>query len=71
MVTYLIIAAVAIAAYRYWPDICESIVNTGLAEIKREATPVEKLRAQLDAPTPAPNQPSAVDALAAALATKK
>jgi hypothetical protein len=72
--TLVLILVGFFVAYRFWPDLCAHIVNTGLAEERREVTPVEKLRAAVSAPPPDPNAAQAAAAAAlvnAAMAAKK
>lgn len=52
LLALLVVLPVALG-YRYWPDICRSIVNTGLESSKpKEPTPVERFQEVVNGPPP-------------------
>lgn len=42
MIVYVVMALAALMVYRFWPDICRNIVNTGLDRPQEQATPVDR-----------------------------
>jgi hypothetical protein len=57
----LVFAAVLfVCGWKYWPDICRSIVNTGLeADKPKEPTAVERLHEVVHGPPPIRADPAA------------
>lgn len=69
--TLIIVLIGFFAVYRSWPDICAHIVNTGLAEERREKTPVERVREQLANPAASDPNAAAAALINAAVNAKK